>query len=198
MKKLSLFVLLSFLGTASAQTLEFEDKRVPRSTLSIPSDLEAIPAVEDLVTPSPSLAFNTGTPIGTNYCLSSGCVISATATDNGLGEAVLSANDLCLSATPVPQDDAQFAFVLVGLSRDPVTNQYWMQLWNGGPAYMCIYGWRRSLPIQLSSSTNTLVYAFDALGAGVTPGLTLGFQVFYSQGALGYDSSDGIEITFAP
>ncbi len=137
--------------------------------------------------------------VGTNYCVSvpnstgAASVISATATVNSQGEAVLSANDLVLSANSVPAGQPGMFFY------GPTQAQFAF-----GAGYLCIRGGLYRLSAIQADASGVLTYPLDVTNppdpcGTILSGSTWNFQATYRDPFVGgstWNFSDGLEVTF--
>ena len=131
--------------------------------------------------------------LGTNYCMSLANSTGAPAVISVSGTLSFAANNLMLSAEPVPDQNGIFFY-------GPGTQQ--VPLGNG---FLCVTPTFGRLPIELASG-NVLTHDFDNTNppnpqTQVGPGTTWYFQAWYRDPAAGganYNFSDGTEVTFQP
>ncbi len=138
-------------------------------------------------------------PVGTNYCTalpnSTGMAgaISATATTNLQGEAVLFANDLVLTAVDVPASQPGLFFY--------GSSQIQLPYGNGN---LCVGGTTARLPIVLSSTSGVMVHPVDVTSppssaTQIVVGSTWNFQAWFRDplaGGAATNLSDGLAVTF--
>jgi hypothetical protein len=137
--------------------------------------------------------------VGTNYCTavpnSTGAAasISATATANLQGEAVLFANNLILTAIDVPAGQPGIFFY--------GPNQTQVPFGNGN---LCVTGTTGRLPVVYADATGTMVHNLDtsappSAATEITVGSTWNFQAWFrdpSAGGSVDNFSDGLQVTF--
>ncbi|TDJ69339.1 MAG: hypothetical protein E2O39_11825 [Planctomycetota bacterium] len=132
-------------------------------------------------------------PIGTNYCLLVNNSTGAPAIISGSGSDSVSANDLVLSATSVPD---QFGVFYYGPAQTQVPF---------GNGFRCVDGVLNRLDIVMATA-NELTFALDntsppSAGGQITAGSTWNFQAWFRDpvaGGASFNLSDGLEVTFTP
>lgn len=131
--------------------------------------------------------------IGTNFCSSLDNSSGGPAVISGSGSDSVSANDLALSAAPVPD---QFGVFFYGPSQTQVPF---------GNGFRCADGVLNRLAIVMATG-NTLTLALDntsppTASGQITVGATWNFQAWFRDPAAGgafFNLSDGLEVLFTP
>jgi hypothetical protein len=133
-------------------------------------------------------------PLGLSYCTAFQNSSGAPAQMAATGSTSLSANNLVLSAAPVPS--STFGLFLYGPQTAFI---------NFGGAIKCVGGPTRRLPLTGSGGTTSLSHSVNLLtgpAAGVlVPGTTWYFQAWFRDTGFGNAStalSDGLRLTFGP
>ncbi len=125
--------------------------------------------------------------LGVNYCVGAVNSTGSGALMSAAGSNSVSANDLTLTAEPVPNDFGLFIFA---------TTQVQIPFGNG---FLCVLGSTVRINPVASASGNVAMRVVDLPSFGIAPG-TLDFQYWYRDPGVGshFNLSDGLEIVFVP
>jgi len=137
--------------------------------------------------------FHARTVFWRRYCLSNPNSTGGAALASFAGSNSIAADDFTLHAAPVPDEVGIFFF---GASRLPALPF--------GDGFLCVAARQLRLLPPSTPSSFDLAYQVDFTsppGSRIEPGSTWDFQAWFrdsAAGGSGYNTSDGIEVTFCP
>jgi len=132
--------------------------------------------------------------IGSNYCVGAVNSTGVGATISASGSTSVGANDLELSAGPVPV--AEFAVFFHGAAQGMIPFGNGFQCATGG----IVRVWPPS-PADMLGNVTRLIDNTAPGGVGIAAGATRNFQCWYRDpagGGMGFNLSDGLSVTFLP